>query len=368
MEVDMSNDLRWGGIGVKSLLKAVLSDIWTVFAVVVIAWLGIGIVGNMRYTPSYTSSTVVAVYPFNKISTPEASSDSLETVGAVSQVFNSGMFTTGLRERLTEPVDFYLYSQQIEGTYLLKLSVSAGDPADAYRTLRTALSYYEEISAHLVGDSQLEILTEPEFPTVASGESKILKNRTLLSLFAGFAMGCFLILMYVIRKTYKSSSAIQGWYKDVQFFWVRKPDSMRKTALELMQMLRAKDHRSVFVTSALPGEGKSKITAALAKELEDYGKSVIIMETDTVETGNDFSDTVKDVEKKLEEAKELADIVIVDGCAWAGSGDVRIWKEAADTTLAVCRQDKADFDAIDRMMADLQGNGPEFLGCVLNGF
>ena len=368
MEVDMSNDLRWGGIGVKGLFKAILPDIWMVFAVMIIAYLGIGIAGNMRYTPSYTSSTVVAVYPFNKISTPEASSDSLETVGAVSQVFNSGMFATGLKERLEEPVDFYLYSQQIDGTYLMKLSVSAASPADAYRTLQASLDYYDEIAPHLIGKSSLEILTEPDFPLSASNEPGLLRRRNLLTLFAGFAMGCFLILMYAMRKTYKSASAIRSYYKDVRFFGVRTPDSMRKTALQLMQMLRAKDGRSIFVTSAASGEGKKKIIASLAKELEEYGRSVIIMETDLADTGNDFSDSFKVVEEKLEEAGELADIVLIDGGAWTGSGDCLIWKEAADTSLAVCRQDKADFDAMDRMMTDLKENDPDFLGCVLNGF
>lgn len=364
----MSNDFRWGGIGIKGLFKAILPDLWMVFAVMIIAYLGIGIAGNMRYTPSYTSSTVVAVYPFNKISTPEASSDSLETVGAVSQVFNSDMFTTGLKERLEEPVDFYLYSQQIDGTYLMMLSVSAASPADAYRTLQASLDYYDEIAPHLIGKSSLEILTEPDFPLSASNEPRLLKRRNLLTLFAGFAMGCFLVLMHAARKTYKSASAIRSYYKDVRFFSVKASDSMRKTALELMQMLRAKKGRSIFVTSAAPGEGKTKITASIAKELEDYGKSVFIIEADQTDTRNDFSDAVKVAEEKLEESGELADIVLIDGGVWTGSGDSLIWKEAADMSLAVCRQDKADFDAIDRMMTDLKENDPGFLGCILNGF
>ena len=58
----------------------------------------------------------------------------------------------------------------------------------------------------------------------------------------------------------------------------------------------------------------------------------------------------------------------MEGCAWAGSRDELIWKEATDTSLAVCRQDKAGFKAIDRMMTDLQDNNSDFLGCVLYGF
>ena len=249
----MSSEFHWGGINGKSLCKAVLSDLWMVFAVMFIAYLGLGIAGSKMYTPSYTSSSVVAVYPFNQMYTLEASSNALATVSAANEVFISEMFSTGLQERLTESADFSLYSQQIDGTYILMLSASSSSPENAYVTLRTALDYFGEISSRLVGDNHLEILSEPDFPLSASNASRILKYRSVLTLFCGFAMGCFLVLMYVMRKTYKSPSAIRRYYNNVQFFTVpasasakrsrknkRKSvgvpnqEAIRKTALELL--------------------------------------------------------------------------------------------------------------------------------------
>ena len=263
----MLNELHWGGINVKSLCKAVLADIWMVFAVVVIAYLGLGIFENMRYSPSYTSNTVVAVYPLNKMYTLEDSAGALETVSSVNELFNSDMFRTGLKERLTESVDFSLTSWQISGTYVLMLSATSSSPENAYVTLRTALDYYKEISSHLVGDNHLEILAEPDFPKIVSNESKILKHRPFLALLLGFAMACFLVLMYVMRKTYKTASAIGNSYKNIRFFWVKasrsgknsyrnkrksssvpNQESMRKTAIELLQMLRAKKGSSLKPT------------------------------------------------------------------------------------------------------------------------
>ena len=406
----MSNELHWGGINVKSLIKAVVSDIWMVFAVMVITYLGLGIVGNMRYTPSYTSGAVVAVYPFNKMYTLEASSDALATVGAANEVFNSEMFRTGLNDRLTEPADFSLYSRQIDRTYILMLSASSSTPENAYQTLRTALDYYGEISSHLVGDNHLEILSGPDFPLSASNDSRILRRRPLLTLFMGFAMGCFLVLVYVMRKTYKTPSAIRRYYKDVRFFRVKasasgkgsrknkkksggvpNQEAMRKTALELLQMLRAKNGRSILVTSAAPNEGKTEIIVSLAVEMAALGKSVIIMETDSekseiseqlgtsdqrikvvfaneINAQDDFRNKSEDIEKTLEQTETLADVILVDGGIWNGSRDELIWKKAADTALAICRQDKADFYAIDQMMTDLQEDNPDFVGCVLYGF
>ncbi len=413
----MLNELHWGGINVKSLCKAVLLDIWMVFAVIVITYLGLGIFENMRYSPFYTSNTVVAVYPLNKMYTPEDSAGALETVSSVNELFNSNMFVTGLKERLTESVDFSLTSRQISGTYILMLSATSSSPESAYVTLRTALDYYKEISSHLVGDNHLEILTEPDFPIIASNESKILKYRPLVALLFGFAMAGFLFLIYILRKTYKTASAIQNSYKNVQFFEVEAAASgkhkygskrnygsipnqqaMRKTAIELLQMMRAKKKNSVFITSAVTGEGKTEITVSLARELAVAGKTVIILETDPENSEiqeaveyvkvigdltdqnikvifadkdneqDDFSDMAKEVENKLEMTGNLVDVVLVDGRIWTGSKEDLIWKEATDTSLAVCRQDKADFYAIDRMMTDLRENNSDFWGCILYGF
>ncbi len=412
----MINDLHWGGINGKSLFKTLIRDIWTVFAVMIISYFGLGIAGSMSYTPSYTSNADIAVYPFNRMYTLETSSNALGTVSAVNEVFNSEMFRTGLRERLGAPADFSLYSRQIDGTCILMLSVSSSSPENAYQILRTSLDYYGEISSHLVGDSQLEILSEPEFPSSASNYSKILKRRSLLTVFMGIAMTGFLVLMYAMRKTFKTSSAIQRYYRNVRFYKVKasidkhrrrnksksgivpNPEAVKKTALELWQMLRTKNANTIFVTSAVPGEGEMDITVSLARELAAFGKSVVILETDSENTEiqervdiestsaeipeqsikvlyadknntlDVFFDMEKEVEKILEQAKKNADVIFIDGGVWTRSKDEQNWKEAADTSLAVCRQDKADFYAIDQMMTDLQENDPDLLGCVLYGF
>ena len=432
----MSNEFHWGGINVKGLCKTVVLNIWMVFAAMVITYLGLGIAGNIRNTPSYTSDAVVAVYPFNQMYTLEASSSALVSVSAVNEVFNSEMFRMGLDDRLEEIADYSLYSQQIDETFILMISVSSSSPENAYQILRAALDYYEEISSHLVGESHLEILTEPSFPLSAYSDSKILKYRSLLTVFMGLAMAGFLVLIYVTRKTYKSSEAFQRCYKNVRFFKgpaivsdkhrrknkersrrVTNQETMRKTALEMLQMLRAKKGSSIFVTAASQNEGKTEVTVSLAREMVGFGKSVLILETES--ENNDISehfgasdmmavytlsvllhdgaafesvaaaipdrsikviyanDITQDdfvphmdeyVGRILEQAEKLVDVILIDGCIWTGSEDDRIWKEEADTCLAVCRQDKADFYAIDRMMTDLEENHPDFLGCVLYGF
>lgn len=432
----MSNEIHWGGINGKSLIKAVVSDIWMVFAVMVITYLGLGMAGNIMDTPSFTSRAVVAVYPFNQMYTLEASSSALETVGTVNDVFNSEMFRTGLETRLPEPADYSLHSRQIDRTSILMLSVSSSSPENSYQILRAAMDYFKEISSHLVGESYLEILTDPDFPTSSTSESKILKYRSILTLLMGFAATGFLVLIYAMRKTYKSLSAIRRRFKNVRFFKVAavssdkrgrrnkgksksisNQETFRKTALELWQMLRAKKGRSIFITSASHDEGKTEITISLARELAGLGKSVLILENDPdnidiseylknsdnlpwhtlseflqsgvhlenvsaderdqsikivfinkTDSDTGFNNMTADVERILQQAETIADVILVDGCIWTGLKEERMLRETADTSLAICMQDKADFNTVDQMITDLQENDPGFLGCVLNGF
>jgi Mrp family chromosome partitioning ATPase len=242
--------------------------------------------------------------------------------------------------------------------------------------------------------------------------------------------------MYVIRKTYKTTSAIQRCYQNVRFFRIAvfpsdkhfrrnkgksrsaaNQEMTRKTALEVLQMLRAKKDSSVFITSAARNESKTEVAVSLAREFAAFGKSVLILETDSDNTDisehfgeseilpvhtlsallqggtdfesaadaipdrsinviianhhiqDDFAPDMADVSRRiLEHAKKIYDVILIDGCSWSASEHDRIWRETADASLAVCRQDQADFQAIDQMMTDLRENDPDFLGCVLYGF
>ena len=141
-----------------------------------------------------------------------------------------------------------------------------------------------------MGDSHLEILTGPDFPLSVSNTSRILKNRPLLTLFMGFAAGCFLILMYVQRKTYKSASAVQRRYKNMRFFRVAasasdkrsrrkggrpwsapKQEDIRKTALQVLQMLRQEPKTAHIPVMFLTGLGtREAVSRVMELKPEGY--------------------------------------------------------------------------------------------------
>ena len=97
-------------------------------------------------------------------------------------------------------------------------------------------------------------------------------------------------------------------------------------------------------------------------------KSINVVYADKHTTQDDFSNKKQDFKIIKKMTEKYADLVLVDGCIWNGGREELSWIDATEASLAVCRQDKADFYAVDRMMTDLQENDPGFLGCVLYGF
>ena len=85
----MFNGFRWGGISVRGLIRTLLPDVWMVIAVMIIAYLAIGIVGPVAYTPEYEVNTIVAVYPDNKLSAADSSSERIDAAAAVNGMLGS---------------------------------------------------------------------------------------------------------------------------------------------------------------------------------------------------------------------------------------------------------------------------------------
>ena len=171
--------------------------------------------------------------------------------------------------------------------------------------------------------------------------------------------------------------------------------------------------KSFLVTSAMPGEGKSTVSANIALALAMKGYSVILVDADLrnpstakvlgmeeKETGTlevikgeaDIKDAVqpykdsgvmvlagsspiqdtsgvlsgdnmKEFVKKLE---EQADFVIIDTPPSALLSDAAIVAQYVDGAVFVVRQDYTEIDRILDGMEILSGSGVEIKGCILN--
>ena len=434
----MFNGFRWGGISVRGLIRTLLPDVWMVIAVMIITYLAIGIVGPLAYTPEYAVNSIVAVYPNNTLSAADSSSDRIDTAATVNGVLGSSAFREGLEELLGDSEDRVFENACVSNTNLISITVRSSTAEDAYNSIRTLIGYYNEMADRLTGNGVMEIVVQPEIPEEPSNSPILLDYRLLLTLFMGFAMGSFLVFLYLIRRTYKTAGSVQRQYKEERFFLIPeapagkigaagrkqkkkalRQSAVRKTAEELRQMLRALGGKSILITSCAKGEETAEFACELADELESLGRSVLLVETDFDHSGltkkrekegdlpeqgimdvlegrcsvkdvcirhtekniltayaglwnaqedSQFSYTPEDAKRVMEEAGNLADIVLVDSGVWGGAGDGKIWNSFSDFSLALCAPDRAGFFAEDQLIADLSDGPSDFAGIVLNGF
>lgn len=196
----------------------------------------------------------------------------------------------------------------------------------------------------------------------------------------------------------------------------KRQDPITRLALEIRQVLHKFNKKTLLITFCTEKAEGSAILSALAGELAKQDEKVILIGTESLQFGgtpaidssddkekNTLSDilqrkctakdamlysdklksyyiqsssdrfdksishSIDDVRRVLSDCLEHADIVLVNGAAWYPFHDSKVWQEAVDATVAVCRQDD-DFYAVDKLFNNLQKADTYFAGCVLFGF
>ena len=433
----MTDDFLWGGINIRKFCRYFIGNIWMVIAVMIIAYLGLSFVDKHTYTPRYTSSAVVAVYPTSssyRYHTIETISNLSSKTEDSSSVFNSDLFQSGFHNQNPSLQNCTIESLHIAYTDLLVLHATSYSRENAFKGIRAALDYYSQFSGTMTGAPEIKVVLGPEDPYRESGGSKIQNNLLPLCFLSGLMMAGLLLFMYLAKKTYKTERRIRKRYKDVRFFslpftisgskykkgilskeYNRKP--IKKLALEIKQVLHKCNKNTLLVTSFADREGGTAIVSELAREIADQDENVILIGTEALQQkgapgpdssaetekhtlldvlqnrctvaeamlyseglkvhcipywpesmDEDISYSIDDVKRVLFDCLKNADVVLVNGTAWYPSHDAQIWQEAVDASIALCRQDDADFFKVDSMLSDLQKGNAYFAGCVLLGF
>lgn len=432
----MTEDFLWGGFNIRKFCRILIRNIWMVIAVMIITYLGLGILDKLIYTPRYTSAAVAAVYPMSssyRYHTIETVSDLSSKADYVSSVLNSDMFQSGLHNQDLSLQDCTIDSLHIEYTDLLVLHATSSNPECAFRGMVAAFDYYSQFSGSMTGAPELKIIFGVKEPHLVDGDSKIHRHRPLLSLLSGLMMVGLLFFIYAARKTYKTEHRIRKRYKNVRFYslpFIRfksekkgiftkknSQEPIKKLALEIKQVLHKCNKKTLLVTSFSDKEGGTALLSELARELAEQDENVILIDTESQQNGdasvldahnvpekntllsvllkkctvkdalfykedlkvkciqsgldsfdNEVSYSISDIKRTLSDCLEHGDIVLINGITWYPSHYAQIWHEAVDASIALCRQEDADFFKVDRMLSDLQKGDTYFAGCVLVGF
>ena len=433
----MTDDFFWGGINIRKVCSLFFKNFWMIIAVMIITYLGLDLVDQRTYSPTYTYTAVAAVYPMSssyRYHTIENAAELSSKTGIIGSVFNTDVFQSEFYNQYPDLQDCVIDCTTVENTDLLIMHATSGSPESAYEGIPAALDFYSRFSGNMTGAADIKIIFRQEAPTPIAGSSKIQNNRSKLSILSGLMMAGLFLLLHVVKNTYKTERCLRKRHKNVRFFSLpfskygqeskkgiilqkNCQPPIRKLALEIKQALYKSNKSTVFVTSYADKDRGAAFLSVLARELSEQNEKVILIGTDDRQrddpTGLDASDDMKkytlqdillqkcsvkdalfyreelkgnwiecdpdsmseeiaysidDARRVLTDCLEYADFVLVDGAAMFPSNYAQIWQEAADASIALCRQDNAVFSKVDQMLNTLQNLDTYFVGCVLSGF
>lgn len=269
--------------------------------------------GAVSYQPNYTASATFTINIRQEQQDGTSTNTSFFDNSAAEQMAKTFPYilTSGVLQRKvanslgTTSVPGRIQAQVAEGTNLLTLSVRDVDAERAYRTLQKVVENYPSISEVIVGKINMEMLDETGIPAVPDNP-KDLKRTTMKGGAAGIMLGLVWVgIVMLSRKTIRREEDCPkrinrrclGSVPQVRFKQRSRKVEHRLNILdsnvnqefnEAFRIIRNKvEHsarenglRSVLITSALAGEGKSTIAVNLALSFAQEGKKVALVDCD----------------------------------------------------------------------------------------
>lgn len=244
------------------------------------------------------SNTVTSSY-YNKISAEQmnATFPYILTSGALGRVVANDM---GL-----DSVPGIISAEMLGDTNLFQIKVSSTDSQMAYDILQSVIKNYPEVAKYVIGDTKLKLLDESGVPQTPAYAPAYVQSM-IKGLFAAIIL-CILILLVRVttRSTVKNQEDLKRFLNvkylcgipQVQF----KRRSSKKTpqllvdnpivpdiyteALDVLQVrlvreLTARKMKTLLVTSALAGEGKTTTACNVAIFLAKKGYKVLLIDGD----------------------------------------------------------------------------------------
>jgi len=332
---------------------------------------------------------------------------------------------------------------KLEAANFLCLSVTDSDPHKAYRTLQPVIKNYPEVSELIIGKVHMTPYDQSGLPTSPSNPKSFTKD-IVIGAVVGLGIGlAWAVLVFLTNRTIKKESDIKKKLginclgviprinkkkrsKEVSKYFILTDPNSKDFLQESFRMIRNKIEyhahkhktKSLLITSAAAGEGKSFFAANLALSLVTAGKKIVLIDCDLrhptcrlifdmpQSTGlNEYLKGELNLSEYIDKAKEennheypnflflpggspiadgshllsssrmdelikcvesKADYVILD-CAPAGLlTDPAVLAKYADSAMLVIRKDFARIDFISDNLSHLSESNIQVVGAVLN--
>ncbi|MBR3999159.1 MAG: hypothetical protein IKI93_12555, partial [Clostridia bacterium] len=102
-----------------------------------------------------------------------------------------------------------LTASSVSGTNMFTITATGLDPQLTYDVLQSVIRNYPVVSQYVLGNTKLDILTEPVIPTTPSNQLAY-RSQTLKGALIGFALGLVWVVYYaMMRQTVTSRTDIR---------------------------------------------------------------------------------------------------------------------------------------------------------------
>ena len=295
-------------LDITEFLDSFLHSLKKLWIVVLVLTLSFGAFSYFRtrstYIPAYKAEATVAVYSSNDSTSVD--SRSAQQLGTVfPYILTSGVLKDVIKEDMgVSSLPGNIKVTNVEGTNLLTISVSSGDPDLSYKTLLSIIKNYPKVAEYVVGYTVMEIIDDSGIPT-DSGKTIAERGNAIKGAAIGFVLGLCIVFMHMLMyKTVRSVKDVRSFTtidhlgtlpvykkkkrKDASSTINILEHNVQQDYLEAMRLIRTRvvrkleksGHKVLMVTSSVPGEGKSTIAANLAISLAGKNKKVVLIDCD----------------------------------------------------------------------------------------
>lgn len=190
----------------------------------------------------------------------------------------------------------------ITDTALLQVTVRSQDPQAAYDILCAVIDVFPSVAVYMVDDPKIIMRESPTVPTAPintfSGTGSLVKGVLL-----GLLLGCCLGGLYALtHRTVTNADELKNTVnlpllatfphvilkkrRNVERTFIGPDDdgylaeAIRTLRVKVRKQLADRDGKIVLLTSTLPSEGKSTVSANLALSLASEGHRVVLVDAD----------------------------------------------------------------------------------------
>lgn len=224
--------------------------------------------------------------------------------GAFPDLLNTDYMRDMIEVRLgSGTINGSITASAVAGTNLMEMQVTSTSAQDAYDILTAVIDCYPQAARYMADNPTIVLLDTPVLPTAPSNSLSV-RGSLIRGAFIGLMLGLGLTLVQsLLSRTIGSTEELKAITnlpilatfplvslkqrrKDRKTSLISAADneqmaeSLRALRTKVRKQLAEKDGKIILLTSTVPGEGKTTISANLAISLAAEGHRVVLVDAD----------------------------------------------------------------------------------------